>query len=632
MIFRGPRKSWGITPSEFRDDILRQWDRMEGNQFELNNLWGRLPSSSGEQAAKMVSQWVTEEAKRRLSELEKVESVVRETAVKIDMAELSTQAVGSEDSFYRADLTDPETRRALVEGTVKPLHAWVKPIGTPIRTPEDLFRMAREHGRSKTQEYLQFVLIKDGKVSDVLVLTSGAIDYISIDHVAFFSVRAYLNQTQPDEVVMVHNHPSHQARPSKEDLGVLKNFRKAMTAEGMTGIKVNGMVIDSNTFTWWGDDTGGEPQSFRLPTLPGDPKYVEMVSQRRPGMTPRDVALDIAREASQGNRMVFLGIDVAFQHVLTLRQPVSGEPVTREWLHAQARKYGVKFWALGIPDIATYYTVLNQLERDGLITQSLLQDPGYIIDVVYSGEEEGVTAPIDLLGTRGPTGEAEQRPAEWVHFTKVAPISTEGKLFAVLKESGAWEAEFYKKERERREKLEAEARAWEAEFYKKERERREKLGAEARAERAIFEAAERRARQWWQQHHQRSKPQPSTRPTPARSPYQVLGVDENASDAEIRQAYRKLARKHHPDLTREKGATKKFMEVHQAYGELGKTRGWVARETGPAYVLREDPATEYGRHPEAPREAQEPHQPPRVGSVAQGGFPDVHGRPEGAHR
>ena len=47
--------------------------------------------------------------------------------------------------------------------------------------------------------------------------------------------------------------------------------------------------------------------------------------------------------------------------------------------------------------------------------------------------------------------------------------------------------------------------------------------------------------------------------------YEVLGVGKNASDAEIKSAYRKLAKKYHPDLNPgDKTAEEKFKEINEA--------------------------------------------------------------------
>lgn len=50
--------------------------------------------------------------------------------------------------------------------------------------------------------------------------------------------------------------------------------------------------------------------------------------------------------------------------------------------------------------------------------------------------------------------------------------------------------------------------------------------------------------------------------------YDVLGVSRNASQEEIQQAYRRLARQHHPDVNKDPGAEERFKDISEAYDVL----------------------------------------------------------------
>ena len=67
----------------------------------------------------------------------------------------------------------------------------------------------------------------------------------------------------------------------------------------------------------------------------------------------------------------------------------------------------------------------------------------------------------------------------------------------------------------------------------------------------------------------------------SKSLYETLGVSDNATEAEIKKAYRKMATKYHPDKVTHLGedfqkfAEEKFKKVSEAYQQIKKERGIV---------------------------------------------------------
>jgi DnaJ-class molecular chaperone len=67
----------------------------------------------------------------------------------------------------------------------------------------------------------------------------------------------------------------------------------------------------------------------------------------------------------------------------------------------------------------------------------------------------------------------------------------------------------------------------------------------------------------------------------AKNPYEILGINKDASEAEIKKAYRKLARKHHPDLNpSDKSASEKFKEINTANALLSDNEKRAAFDRG----------------------------------------------------
>ena len=121
------------------------------------------------------------------------------------------------------------------------------------------------------------------------------------------------------------------------------------------------------------------------------------------------------------------------------------------------------------------------------------------------------------------------------------------------------------KKREKKEKREQEREQKEAEDdqYEREREQWERVRMEqAQREREQYEQAQREQEQYEQAQREREK---AKKRRQKGTHYDVLGVPEGASQKAIKDAYRKLTLKWHPDKNKSHDAAKHFNKITEAY-------------------------------------------------------------------
>jgi curved DNA-binding protein CbpA len=119
------------------------------------------------------------------------------------------------------------------------------------------------------------------------------------------------------------------------------------------------------------------------------------------------------------------------------------------------------------------------------------------------------------------------------------------------------------------------------------------------------------------------------REEPLGDPYRTLGVEPGASMAEVKRAYRRLAKAFHPDSAGE-AALPRFLAIHEAYELLNSGRARVSPHVSPTRPTNSTTSEPWRADPDRARAAREQARTRRRGTA--GGTGTAHGSGAGAAR
>lgn len=232
-------------------------------------------------------------------------------------------------------------------------------LGTPVTGPKDIARMMSIY-RNPRLEYFHIVLVKDGKVTRQLSMTSGlpgSVHVVPKEGLEAFGRK--INKTDYDEAYLIHNHPSGNIEPSMPDVVSTLSYIDSVFQDKFKGH----IILDHTKFTLLtsAKDSGRKGlYSEKIQHLPNihQIQRPEVLGEIR---SPLDIALFFQNQHTKGSCFIDLNSNMEIQGVT----PFSLEDYNREEFLSQMIDSGISQRALITDDYEAYTKFVDVIRDSG---------------------------------------------------------------------------------------------------------------------------------------------------------------------------------------------------------------------------------------------------------------------------